>query len=69
MSSLLDILQGHQPEELSREPSGTVESMFEILMELATSAETSEPSNFTCPEDGRSIRSLSGEHVLCFTFK
>ena len=39
MGSLLDILQGHQPEELSREPTSVVDSMFDILLELASESE------------------------------
>ena len=39
MGSLLDILQGHQPEELSREPTSVVDPMFDILLELASESE------------------------------
>ena len=41
MASLLDILQGHQPEELSREPSSVIDPMFDILLELASASEGS----------------------------
>ena len=41
MGSLLDILQGHQPEELSREPTSVVDPMFDILLELASESESS----------------------------
>jgi len=41
LASLLNILQGHLPEELSREPASVVDPMFEILLELAA---TNEPS-------------------------
>lgn len=41
MGSLLDILQGHQPEELSREPASVVDPMFDILLELASESESS----------------------------
>ena len=40
MASLLDILQGHQPEELSREPTSVIDPMFDILLELASESET-----------------------------
>lgn len=66
MSSLLDILQGHQPEELGREPTATIESMFDILMELATSSESSEISNASSSEDGRTIRALSGTKLSVY---
>jgi hypothetical protein len=39
MASLLDILQGHQPEELSREPTSVIDPMFDILLELASESE------------------------------
>jgi hypothetical protein len=39
MGSLLDILQGHQPEELSREPTSVVDPMFDILLELASESD------------------------------
>ena len=40
MASLLDILQGHLPEELSREPTSVIDPMFDILLELASESET-----------------------------
>jgi hypothetical protein len=39
MASLLDILQGHQPEELSREPTSVIDPMFDILLELSSESE------------------------------
>ena len=46
MGSLLDILQGHQPEELSREPTSVVDPMFDILLELASESESSSDQVF-----------------------
>lgn len=63
MNALLDILQGHQPEELSREPASVVDPMFEILLELATENDSGSGSNSEA-DDGRSIHALSGACLL-----
>ena len=52
LRSLLDILQGLQPEELSKEPAVVTEAMFKTLMELAA-----------LPDQAGSPSSDKGDHI------
>lgn len=62
LSSLLNILQGLQPEELSHDPSLVMESMFSTLMELAGSPSETDPLHPV----GSDIRALACACLLSF---
>ncbi len=66
MGSLLDILQGHQPEELSREPASVVDPMFDILLELASESESSSSDQVFSLTKSQCIYNF---YVLLKTFK
>ncbi len=63
LRSLLDILQGLQPEELSREPPAVMESMFRTLLELAS---LSDPPSPGPADNGDHIRALACTCLLSF---
>ena len=76
LASLLNILQGLQPEELACEPSNITDPTFEMLLELASSDPTikayhkssscdDQESRSDC-DDGQNIRALAGACLLSF---
>ena len=69
LASLLNILQGLQPEELAHEPSSITDPTFEMLLELASSdpipktqhkSSTDESEQRSEFDDGQNIRALAG---------
>ena len=53
LESLLNILQGLQPEELSKDPLSITEPLFNVLLELASSSSNSKNS------PGRDVESIA----------
>ena len=76
LASLLNILQGLQPEELAYEPSSITDPTFEMLLELASvdpspkafhkSAVTEDQDSRSDSDDGQNIRALAGACLLSF---
>eukprot|EP00095_Tigriopus_kingsejongensis_P005847 maker-scaffold697_size109876-snap-gene-0.24 protein:Tk05847 transcript:maker-scaffold697_size109876-snap-gene-0.24-mRNA-1 annotation:"e3 ubiquitin-protein ligase mycbp2 isoform x1" len=69
LASLLDIIQGLQPEELAREPPLIMAAMFDTLMDLAGAAQDgrADPRPVAGLEPrGRDIRSLACACLLSF---
>ena len=76
LASLLNILQGLQPEELAHEPSNITDPTFEMLLELASSDPTPKVLHKTSlgdgqdsrseADDGQNIRALAGACLLSF---
>ena len=75
LASLLNILQGLQPEELAHEPSSITDPTFEMLLELASSdpipktihkSGTDESEQRSEFDDGQNIRALAGACLLSF---
>ena len=62
LASLLNILQGLQPEELAQEPASIMDPTFETLLELASSESGAFGTNEECSE----IRSLASACLLSF---
>ena len=62
LDSLLNILQGLQPEELAREPSLVMESMFDTLLDLASTPLHEDEGNST--DRGNHIRALACSCLL-----
>ena len=74
LASLLNILQGLQPEELACEPSNITDPTFEMLLELASSDPATKAYQKTGDDqdsrsesdDGQNIRALAGACLLSF---
>ena len=62
LTSLLNILQGLQPEELAQEPASVMEPTFETLLELASSVSP------TALEAGAGSGLVTNEIYLLFAF-
>ena len=63
LQSLLDVLQGLQPEDLKEEPESVMESMFSSLLELASRSGAPIAINGNI-ESGAHIRALSYSCLL-----
>ena len=76
LASLLNILQGLQPEELAHEPSNITDPTFEMLLELASSdpapkvfhkaGAIEDQDSRSESDDGQNIRALAGACLLSF---
>lgn len=72
LESLLDILQGLQPEELMQEPPSVMDQMFQILLDLASVSGSSSSTvdhtvAGTSSNDGGHIRALASACLLVLT--